>query len=186
MFIGLTVTLCPSPIHFSGGRHCAAQANHRPPASARQRSLAPPFFSKHLLTPSLPISNLRVVPERGCSSVGRAPRWQRGGQEFESPQLHRSIQKTRLSGFKPREAGFLVSACTGGLAGRFASTKIRTGQPTQPSLSPSFSLYSPPFSLFYIKVSSHFSSRCLRYSPKRHSKSSLLYLIHDRASTLIW
>ena len=37
---------------------------------------------------------------------------------------HRSIQKTRLSGFKPREAGFLVSACTGGLAGRLALKQI--------------------------------------------------------------
>src|ERR1700761_9166132 len=25
---------------------------------------------------------------RGCSSAGRAPRWQRGGQGFDSPQLH--------------------------------------------------------------------------------------------------
>jgi hypothetical protein len=28
---------------------------------------------------------------RGCSSVGRAPRLQRGGQGFESPHLHQDI-----------------------------------------------------------------------------------------------
>ena len=29
-----------------------------------------------------------AVTQRGCSSIGRAPRLQRGGQGFESPQLH--------------------------------------------------------------------------------------------------
>ena len=29
----------------------------------------------------------------GCSSVGRAPALQAGGQEFESPHLHHSKQK---------------------------------------------------------------------------------------------
>jgi hypothetical protein len=29
---------------------------------------------------------------RGCSSVGRAPRLQRGGQGFESPHLHQDLR----------------------------------------------------------------------------------------------
>jgi hypothetical protein len=33
---------------------------------------------------------------RGCSSVGRAPRLQRGGQGFESPHLHHAIDDLRL------------------------------------------------------------------------------------------
>ena len=35
---------------------------------------------------------------RGCSSVGRAPALQAGGQEFESPHLHQFIIKTNCGG----------------------------------------------------------------------------------------
>ncbi|GEM_PF-3287329 len=33
----------------------------------------------------------------GCSSVGRAPRSQRGGREFESHQLHHSLNDALLN-----------------------------------------------------------------------------------------
>src|ERR1700682_63560 len=36
---------------------------------------------------------------RGCSSVGRAPRLQRGGQGFESPHLHHG-QRLRISNLR--------------------------------------------------------------------------------------
>ena len=33
---------------------------------------------------------------RGCSSVGRAPALQAGGQEFEPPQLHQLLYEGKL------------------------------------------------------------------------------------------
>ena len=36
----------------------------------------------------------REDPQRGRSSVGRTPAWHAGGQGFESPRLHRNLQRT--------------------------------------------------------------------------------------------
>ena len=42
------------------------------------------------------ILNMRntIITQWGCSSVGRAPALQAGGQEFESLRLHRRCNKT--------------------------------------------------------------------------------------------
>jgi hypothetical protein len=42
------------------------------------------------LNPKIANPNSEIV-YRGCSSVGRAPRLQRGGQGFESPHLHQRL-----------------------------------------------------------------------------------------------
>ena len=68
----------------------------------RQRSLLPApeqpdrranarsgFASRHPVTGSGRALTLpRITSSRGCSSAGRASRWQREGQGFEPPQLH--------------------------------------------------------------------------------------------------
>ena len=40
-------------------------------------------------------SILRMPVRRGCSSAGRAPALQAGGQEFDPPHLHQGILKTK-------------------------------------------------------------------------------------------
>src|SRR5437016_165736 len=53
-----------------------------------------PAPATNLLNFGIRISEFEVY--RGCSSVGRAPRLQRGGQGFESPHLHQRIADLRL------------------------------------------------------------------------------------------
>ena len=47
------------------------------------------------------------VIKRGCSSAGRAPALQAGGQEFDSPHLHHllSIEKKKVSKENFKNAG---------------------------------------------------------------------------------
>jgi hypothetical protein len=46
------------------------------------------------------IKHLRFYdPIWGCSSAGRAPALQAGGQEFESPHLHHNFLRTRCGKF---------------------------------------------------------------------------------------
>ena len=49
------------------------------------------FFSKGVTTKRgehFSVNEVKSVTTRGCSSVGRAPALQAGGQEFESLHLH--------------------------------------------------------------------------------------------------
>lgn len=60
--------------------------------------------------PDAPGSGNLSDSTRGCSSVGRAPRWHRGGRAFESRQLHTdSVVGFTLGGFVAGEGCFSVT-----------------------------------------------------------------------------
>ena len=41
-------------------------------------------------------SEIQFCDKWGLSSAGRAPRWQRGGQGFDSPRLHQSSKGLKI------------------------------------------------------------------------------------------
>ena len=63
---------------------------------------------------------------RGCSSAGRAPHWQCGGQGFESPQLHH--RASFVAGSKPNRGGTTDGVfCPSSPGGRWAFSFVRKG-----------------------------------------------------------
>jgi hypothetical protein len=73
-----------------GGRLVTAPAkSHCKSAPGARGRAANPSNGRKLLTKPRPVPTVRAaLTGWGRSSVGRAPQWHCGGQEFESPRLH--------------------------------------------------------------------------------------------------
>src|SRR5947207_13214372 len=75
-----------------------AGSNPAPATNLRycQLSISHCQFGRSFSDDQSAIENWQSAMNRGCSSVGRAPRLQRGGQGFESPHLHQCVGDLRL------------------------------------------------------------------------------------------